>query len=97
MKNSALKKQGSLQGTFKLQSIVNGRPSWSSESHAIWYIPKDKDWAIGNLGNIGATMKGITAAGNDPQHITSWKYYNGDEWMSPDEKNDIIVECIDGM
>ena len=101
------------EGIYKLSSRVNGRPSWTTESHAIsftswtteshaiWYMPNYKDWAIGMLDNIGSTMRGITSADNnevdDPQHMVSWKYYHGDEWVVPDEKNDIIVECIDGM
>ena len=31
----------------------------------------------------------------DPQDVLSWLYWNGDEWLSPDEKNDIILQCIE--
>ena len=88
------------EGTYQLSSTVNGRPSWTTESQAIWYVPEYKDWAIGSLENIGNTLSGISSVDDnevdDPQHMVSWNYSNGDEWVV-DEKNDIIVECIDGM
>ena len=112
LKNNAATLQGARQGTFQSSSPVNGRPSWTSESQAIWYLPSYKEWAIGNLYNIGEAIRGITSQGKeikqthgttwgnseayDPQDVLSWQYWNGDEFVSPDEKNDIIVECIEG-
>ena len=95
LKNNAATLQGTLQGTFQSSSPVNGRPSWTSESQAIWYLPSYKEWAIGNLYNIGEAIRGITSQGKEIKQ-TSWKYWNGDGFVSPDEKNDIIVECIEG-
>ena len=101
LKNDALTQQGYRQGTYHFSSTVNGRPSWTSKSRAIWYVPQYKDYRIGNLKDIGSTVGGITAFENnevdDPQHIVSWKYNKDNEWVSPNEKNDIIVECSDGM
>ena len=97
LKNNALTHQGNKQGTFQLSSPVNGRPSWTSESHAIWYIPIYKEWAIGNLDDIGEINGGIISERysdvDDPRVILSWRYWKGDELVSPDEKNDIIIEC----
>ena len=98
LKNNASTHQGNKQGTFQSSSPVNGRPSWTSESHAIWYVPIYKVWAVGNLDDIGEKIRGITSCRcdgdvDDPRDILSWRYWNGDKFVSPDEKNDIIIEC----
>ena len=102
LKNEALTQQSYWQGSYQFSLTVNGRPSWTSKSRAIWYVPQFKDYRIGHLKDIGATRGGITASENDevadPQHIMYWKYHkDGDGWVSPTEESDIIVECIDGM
>ena len=98
LKNNALTHQGGRQGAFQSSSPVNGLPSWTSESHAIWYVPFYEAWAVGNLDDIGEKIRGITSSDNvdDPRDILSWRYWNGDEFVSPDEENDIIIECIEG-
>ena len=98
LKNNALESQSSRQGIFKPSSKVNGRSSWTSESAAIWYDQKFKKWKIGALDKIGTTTAGIISEEINelasPQNIFSWKYWDGSEWTFPDDKNDIIVECI---
>ena len=108
LKNKALREQSLRQGIFQLSSTFNKRPSWKSKSQAIWNIRNE--WVIGNLDDVGKDESsgkldlGITSQEDDheevddPQDIVSWIYYNGDkdEWLSPEKKNDIIVECIDG-
>ena len=98
LKNKALKSRSYLQGIYQPSSTVNGRPSWTTASSAIWYIPKFKEWAIGTLDNIGTPYKGIKSEEVDelvdPQNVVSWQYYTGSEWNSTDDKNDIIVERI---
>ena len=96
LKNKALESRSYLQGIYQPSSTVNGRPSWTSVSSAIWYIPKFKEWAIGTLDNIGTPYKGIKSEEVDelvdPQNVVSWQYYTGSEWKN--DKNDIIVERI---
>ena len=48
-------------------------------------------------GNIRGIMSVDSNEENDPQDISYWNYWNGDEYVSPDDKNDIIVKCIQGM
>ena len=97
LKNNALESQNSRQGIFKPSSTVNGRPSWTSVSQAIWYVQSYKKWQIGVLGDIGTKSCGIISEEADelvdPQNILSWKYFSG-KWTYPDDKNDIIVERI---
>ena len=99
LKNDALKSQEVIQGIFQPSKPVNGRPSWTSASQAIWYIPEFGQWGIGNLGNIGTKFRGIKSIDVDelvePQNIMDWQYYNVvTKWNIPDDKNDIIIECI---
>jgi len=98
LKNNALESQSQKQGIYQPSSTVNGRPSWTSASAAIWYIPEYKVWAFGALDNIGTTGKGIKSEEVDelvdPQNVESWQYYTGSKWTLPADKNDIIVECI---
>ena len=97
MKNNALESQSSRQGIYQPSSTVNGRPSWTSASAAIWYTPAYEKWAIGPLYKIGTDVRGIASEKTDelvdPQDVLSWAYVFGDKWKK-DDKNDIIVECI---
>ena len=98
LKNNALESQNSRQGIFKPSSTVNGRPSWTSASQAIWYMQNNnKKWHIGALDKIGTTTAGILSEVVDelvdPQNVLSWQYWS-DKWTSTDDKNDIIVERI---
>ena len=40
--NKVWKAQKDLQGTYRIGGIVNGRRSWKTDSHAIWFVPKYK-------------------------------------------------------
>ena len=48
-------------GTYELSENINGKPSWKSETHAIWYHPKFKTWFIGKLSYIGTSIAGIVS------------------------------------
>ena len=90
--------QGSCQGIYQPSSTVNGRPSWTSSSAAIWYDQKYKNWKIASLNKIGTSSAGIRSEQVDelvgPQNVVSWQYISGLKWNSTDDKNDIIVERI---
>ena len=53
LKNEVLTHHGEYQGTYELSESVNGKPSWTSQSTAIWYSQHPKIWVIGNLNDIG--------------------------------------------
>jgi len=98
LNNNPLAVHGDLQGIFQLSLTINGRPSWTSTSNAIWYSPNDRTWAIGSLEDVGTSKCGISGIFDnevdDPQNIIDWQYHRGYGWETPDV-NDIIVECID--
>ena len=66
-------------------------------AQAIWYYPKFKDWAIGDLKDIGSNRRGITSVADQEQSIfdvanDEWKYtyYNK---LKVVQNGDIIVKC----
>ena len=64
MKNGALASQGSRQGMYQISDPINGKPSWTSNSRAIWYLLTEI-WFIGDLENIGEDFGSIYTNDND--------------------------------
>ena len=97
--NGPLASQGRREGTYEISNLVNGKPSWVSNTQAIWFVPKHKDWAIGYKSKIGSSIRGISSLGNhrtvDPDNIPGnwWQYYSGNRWSLSNAK-DIIIQCI---
>ena len=91
--------QGGKQGIYHHKSsFVNGKPSWISDSHAIWYVIEYNAWAIGSIENIGTTVQGITSGDSTfrcPFDMASeyWHYYNISDWINAGA-NGIKVECL---
>ena len=52
--NGALETQSSRQGIYKKSSrLIHGKPSWTSDSQAIWCVSEFNFWCIGALDAIG--------------------------------------------
>ena len=66
LKNEVLSKYGSLQGKYQINQIVNGKRSWKTATHAIWFVPEYNEWAIGLLDLIG-TDNCIISSGQNQQ------------------------------
>ena len=93
--NDALKHQGRYQGVYERSDIlVNGKPSWNNNVHAIWYVSKRDEWVVGNLTDLGHNDKDrdthnmyANALGYrfhlDRLTDNVWKYWNGSKWNSP--------------
>ena len=95
LKNNALALHELKPGTYDLSSPINGKPSWTSESQAIWFILQWNQWAIGPIDSLGTTSRGIRSSqySKDPQNVVSWDYNDIESgWWSAE--NDILVECI---
>ena len=95
LKNNVLALHKLKPGTYNLSSTINGKPSWTSESQAIWFIPQWNQWAIGPIGNLGTTFRGMRSSqyNKDPQNVVFWEYnVKKSDWSSGG--NDIIVECF---
>ena len=96
MNNDILKYQDKKQGTYKISSEVNGKPSWTSSSMAIWYIPESKVWGIGPVGSIGSSFIGIFGSKNGmdyPYEIKEWKYVIDKDTIETATENDISIKC----
>ena len=89
LKNDVLASKGSLQGIYGVYQTSNGRPSWKSGSNAIWYYPRQKDWSIGELEDIGTKTSKIRAFGDFRDKSPSDVPNN--EW---NKDGDIIVQCV---
>ena len=78
---------------------MNGQTSWISDSQAIWYIPKWKQWVIGSLDDIGTTSRGIRGHEFQESGLPYNNYYMWDYWdyeygnWIPDFVRDIKVMC----
>ena len=88
---------GTLEGSYKLSNIVNGRPSWTSisTSKGIWYSQESNLWMLGNLEDLGETMGYIYTINEygGPDNITNvWNYWDGNSWVTAGS-NDINFEC----
>ena len=66
LQNHAFAYQGKSQGTYQIFRFVNERPSWifKENSKAIWYVPTYDDWAIGDLKDLGAMIRGLRTISN---------------------------------
>ena len=85
--------QGEKQGTYELSVSVNGKPSWKSQSTAIWSF--QDIWMIGELNDIGKPRGGIYTAGSlfGANENSKWIYNNGEMWKELDT-NEFSIECI---
>ena len=107
MNGGALASQGVRKGKYKMSAVVNGKPSWASTFHAIWYRPQIKNWVIGSKKQVGTSWVGIKSnqkkgpwtgqgyAGSslDPYFISTgyWEYWNGNSWK---DNSEITVSCF---
>ena len=99
LNNGVLRKQGSLQGIYRYNGIVNEKHSWKLEDQAIWFIPEFKDWAIGDLENIGGKKHRIRSTGDQDADLFSipknkWQYFD-DGWKSV-PSGDVVINCVQG-
>ena len=97
LENNADAAQGSKKGIYHISSIVNGKPSWTSTSNAIWYT--QGHWLLGPLEFIGQFLGSIYSSFGSqcPYDLPSemWFYWNGYGWLSA-EADEINVDCSEG-
>ena len=91
LNNDVLSKQGSLQGTYQKSQIINGRSSWKTAIHAIWFIPELDVWAIGRSENVGTIIRGITFVDDQGLKVAS-TYWDG-LWKAV-QSGDIVINCV---
>ena len=100
MKNDAKIKQGFREGIYEAHQTVNGKQSWKSTAHAIWFVKEHNSWGIGDLNWIGGEIHGgiisIDGTGDDmPYNVPNdewWYFDNG--WKKPTGSDDIIIRCV---
>ena len=96
MKNEVLHEIGFLQGDYQMSTQVNGKPSWTKSTHAIYYMLSGH-WVFGPLESIGGDFAWIHAR-NDFSGLTdsynAWTFYNGNSFTPPSDPKDIQVTYI---
>ena len=98
LKKDVLKYQDQKQGVYELSDDVHGKPSWTSSSMAIWYIPVSKVWGIGPLESIGSSIVGIFGPNNVldyPHEIKQWNYVIDENTIETATETDVIIKCMD--
>ena len=78
-----------------MSTSVNGKPSWTSQSKAIWYIQNCNMWVIGPLSSIGKPNGPIYTTGTlfGANESSEWNSYIEKTWKKLD-KNDFTIECV---
>ena len=104
LKNDALAKQREKEDIYEESENVNGRRSWKSTNHAIWFLSEQNKWVIGKMKNIGSDICGIASpsgAGDYgypydvPRH--QWEYYIGfKQWKKPTNDAEITIRNVTG-
>ena len=96
LKNEVLTYHGQYQGTYEISASINGKPSWKSQSNAIWYSPKiytiPNRWRIGNLNDSTGDIftSGLLLGANE---TGKWSYYH-EKMFKKIDTNDFSIECI---
>ena len=66
LENDAKNEVSYLEGVYTFQGFSNGMDYWvdADGENAIWYYPEFKEWAIGNINNLGTNWRSITCVNN---------------------------------
>ena len=93
LNNEVLNHHGEYQGTYELSESVNGKPTWKSQSKAIWYV--QDHWMIGILDNIGKPNGNFYTGGMllGENEKDKWNSSIEKTWKKLD-KNDFTIECV---
>jgi len=101
--NGAWQAQSSRQGTYERSGLVNGKPSWTTDSQAIWYVPESKFWCIGALSTIGTDFCGVSSAIGINDHFLNcvygvpkhfWEFHAVVGGWTNAGPNDVKVNCL---
>ena len=99
LENNAQSAHSSKEGIYYNSSMVNGKPSWTSTSQAIWYDQDNDNWLIGPFDDVGTSTGGMYSdfTNECPFDIASEEWYYGYDgvWTSAGQ-NEIKLECLKG-
>ena len=93
-------------GDYQESAIVNGYPSWINANHAIWFVTKYKNWAVGKIEDLGTTLRYLATSNyinavynpvteKEPFDIDSrsWSFWEGGYVWTYTEAGDISITC----
>ena len=91
-----LQNLGFLQGDYQISTQLNGKPSWTKNTYAIYYVSRGF-WIFGTLESIGGEFAWIYAR-NDFSGLTdsknTWLFYNGNSFTPISDPKDVQVTYI---
>ena len=104
--NDVLKFQKAFRGIYHLSKLVNGKPSFSNNKKAIWYMPSSRhllhnEWVFGNMKSIESlnpivNLRTVDNQGDlDLTNVPSkkWKYIRYKKWRDVLTEKDVSIEC----
>ena len=98
LKNEVAAVKKEFTGDYQISEPVNGKPSWKSGEHAIWYMPSfEPYWFIGYLNKLGEDDGEFYAPyknGGLTDNLNKWEYTI--DWNIWVDTNDVIVSCSGG-
>ena len=79
-----------------MSELVNGKPSWTLNSEAIWYNQDLNIWVVGNLNQIGTTKGHFFTTGTlfGANEDGKWKLPLPQKKTRKINKNDFSIERI---
>ena len=94
LKNAPLSKQGSLKNVYRVESPINGKPSWNSKfgDYQIWYDP-----AYAGVWRIGPFPHSRIAAhpmGSIDDNNTAWHYLDYTSNLYKPSGGDMSLKCM---
>ena len=98
LEGNALVAQSYREGLYHKSSEVNGKESWTSTLHGIWYYQAYNGWNIGHLDDIGENAAHIFSVyGNQcPFNLPSEKWQYGNNGWKYGGANEVNVHCLWG-
>ena len=99
LKNEVLSNMKAYHGIYKKSASINGKPSWKSQSKAIWFNQGRfgrYQWKVGNQTDTGKQRGQIYTHGmRSGSQYGAWQ--NGEIWKLLNRTaNDFSIECLEG-
>ena len=96
LSGGALSAQGHVQGVYWKSTTVNGKPSWTKGSRALWW-GSNGFWMVGEKASIGGTYGWLYSpvSGQPYGNTNDWLYHNGAAWVNPIGEIDVELGCTE--
>ena len=96
LKNDVLSSKSKFQGKYQISDVVNGKPSWIMNSHAIWYYNDDVNIGLKEfIGKNHAYIYASNVARGPDDSSNVWMYNTSSEKdYAKAGENDVRVQSL---